>query len=1061
MEDMPMTDRPRALTRVFGSVALLAALAGAVPWALVRVAAARFGGPAPWTGVDPPTTWDAETVRGALTTRLTEALIADLLIRTALVVAWVAVAVVLVTVVVEVLHQVRHDGIPLPSVRGLGWGQPLARYVATGLIMVTASFGSARVAAVPVPVPERVAIEVSGGTIGAGPTGEGRSGVVARGDATSDVTVPETRADRWAQQAGGATAIGEYVVEPGDSVYAIAERLAGPDPAAVVGMAERILDLNLGKQMTGGQRFVNAAYIEPGWVLQLPDRPRPQGTVAPERTDPSRHVVVRGDTLSGIAAARLDDATRWPEIFELNAGRTMSDGRRLDDPHLILPGWELHLPTATAPIEPEVSEVPEVPELPELPERGQSEPELPEPELAEPELPEPELSDPAPSEPEPVGSEPDMFEPTPVDDAGEAATSGPVGLGRAAMLSVGVLALLAALRARRLRSSGPHARVPEPRPAAIATERRLRAVDADERLVRLDLALRAVAGTIADRDRQVRAALVAGDGAVEVVLTGPCHLPSPWTGTACRWTLPSEVTLEELAGTARTIGAPCVALVQLGIAEDGRDLYVDLEALGALGIEAEPSAASAVTSGIAATLGSSPFAEVARLVGVGVDEGRFLGHPHVETATTLDAAITLAGELVGTTAAAGESTFALRARGLGGETWEPAIVVADPAGTDGIDGTVEPADATSLAIEPSRGIAVVTTSCARRCPARLTGGTSGWHLTLGAPDDPDTVSFVLEPVALPPDDAADVDDLLDAERPDAQRTVAAPVDDGWTEGPAWPDDEPDESVVDPGVPAPPPSADADPEPDWSVMVRLLGPVDVVARDGPVAEFEKSKTRELLAWLATHRERPTRTGARTALWDLDVRDATFANVVSAARRTLARLVPPPVGEEWVGRTQTERLPLHPEVVTDADLVEARLAAARGRPPIEAVDVLRPAVELIRGMPFEGTSYLWPDAEGLTSRLVLLATSATTELAEHLLALGDVAGVFHATGRGLRVLPGHEELIALRMRAHASTGDHAGVRHEWEAYERVITGDPWSDGEPAPKLVGLRDELLRAA
>ncbi len=68
------------------------------------------------------------------------------------------------------------------------------------------------------------------------------------------------------------------------------------------------------------------------------------------------------------------------------------------------------------------------------------------------------------------------------------------------------------------------------------------------------------------------------------------------------------------------------------------------------------------------------------------------------------------------------------------------------------------------------------------------------------------------------------------------------------------------------------------------------------------------------------------------------------------------------------------------------------------------------------------------------------------------------MFHATGRGLRVLPGHEELIGLRMRAHARAGDHAGVRQEWDSYERVINADPWSDGEPSPKLVDLRKQLL---
>ncbi len=69
------------------------------------------------------------------------------------------------------------------------------------------------------------------------------------------------------------------------------------------------------------------------------------------------------------------------------------------------------------------------------------------------------------------------------------------------------------------------------------------------------------------------------------------------------------------------------------------------------------------------------------------------------------------------------------------------------------------------------------------------------------------------------------------------------------------------------------------------------------------------------------------------------------------------------------------------------------------------------------------------------------------------------MFWATGQGLKALRGHEELIGLRMQAHAQCGDLAGVRHEWDAYERAITADDWSDGEPSPKLVALRKKLLQ--
>ena len=120
-------------------------------------------------------------------------------------------------------------------------------------------------------------------------------------------------------------------------------------------------------------------------------------------------------------------------------------------------------------------------------------------------------------------------------------------------------------------------------------------------------------------------------------------------------------------------------------------------------------------------------------------------------------------------------------------------------------------------------------------------------------------------------------------------------------------------------------------PTWSLLVRLLGPVDVV--DVRAARWTSNDRRrvELIAWLATHRGRSTRTLARTVLWELDVRDATFSNVVSEARRAMARLVEPAPGEEWLARTLTEDLPLHDQVRTDGELIEHRLAIARRSGP----------------------------------------------------------------------------------------------------------------------------------
>ncbi len=54
--------------------------------------------------------------------------------------------------------------------------------------------------------------------------------------------------------------------------------------------------------------------------------------------------VQRRDTLWDIAERHLADPLRWPEIADLNRGVIQDDGRALEDPNLIQPGWMLRLP---------------------------------------------------------------------------------------------------------------------------------------------------------------------------------------------------------------------------------------------------------------------------------------------------------------------------------------------------------------------------------------------------------------------------------------------------------------------------------------------------------------------------------------------------------------------------------------------------------------------------------------------------------------------------------------------------------------------------------------------
>jgi LysM repeat protein len=95
---------------------------------------------------------------------------------------------------------------------------------------------------------------------------------------------------------------------------------------------------------------------EPGHVIAItitpdgtaadtstPDESAPQAI--PRDTAPVIEVE-RGDSPWSLAEDHLGDGLRWRELYEINRGLPQPDGRSWTNPELIVPGWQLRLPSA-------------------------------------------------------------------------------------------------------------------------------------------------------------------------------------------------------------------------------------------------------------------------------------------------------------------------------------------------------------------------------------------------------------------------------------------------------------------------------------------------------------------------------------------------------------------------------------------------------------------------------------------------------------------------------------------------------------------------------------------
>lgn len=222
----------------------------------------------------------------------------------------------------------------------------------------------------------------------------------------------------------------------------------------------------------------------------------------------------------------------------------------------------------------------------------------------------------------------------------------------------------------------------------------------------------------------------------------------------------------------------------------------------------------------------------------------------------------------------------------------------------------------------------------------------------------------------------------------------------------------------------------DPGPVPEVVVRVLGPVDVLGASRPLA---RSWTLELVTYLAMHPRGATAEMWTTALWpDRVAADPTRHSTVSAARRALGRAAH---GADHLPRCNG-RLQLAPSVTSDWAQF-AMLAATRGA---GAPDAWHAALELVRGRPFDGLRGIdWTILEGFCAEIEGQVVDVALRLAQDHLAAGRGRAAELAARRALLVSPYDERLYRILLMAADRQGNPAGVETTMAELARLVASD----------------------
>jgi DNA-binding SARP family transcriptional activator len=747
------------------------------------------------------------------------------------------------------------------------------------------------------------------------------------------------------------------------------------------------------------------------------------------------YVVERGDSLWAIAEDHLGSGFRWTEIRDLNRDL-------IADPDIICIGWELRLPSdGGLPVDPPVDDpapaaavptqaiplaaitelmpspqVPSPPETPMLTTDAHTTADQAQPQTA----------------PEAEGILPSLAQHV-------------AGISGATVLASG---LLLALRHRRRR----HGR-PVPRHDASPIERTVVAAS-DVPLIRWVGQELAILGELIAGRRYPAIPIAvefSEETGIELLWDRPFpDAPAPWEAVPGGW---AWRTVYDPDAPVPAAERPSLVpgLVTIG-SRDGRQLMINLEALGSLAVTGDPDSVHGLIRSIVVELGTCDEIADAHvsvtpgLAGVSTAAENF---PRLETVSLDDAMDQVRSASRGAEHALdgldADSTFGYRIHSTPVLPFELTVVVV--SGTD-------PVSASALVdgVQPNMGVAVLVAGDLDGTAHQITIGADGSARLepLGVtfvpnvlfPDAEAAVSVMLDdaPVASPCE-SVDRDALavrpwwLDA--PDTGGSEAEQVGDDlddlveqwgdlvrsdWDaegEGPVIVADLTDRCAD--GV-------DADRLPEPRLRIKVLGTPRIV--DGPpLGRRELAIT----VFVACATRPVSHEHIQDAIWGGDaISTKRVFNLIGAARTALGSWDGEPVLTAALRPHHT--IDLQDGVRTDLADFRRLVALAEESPSPMALSLLEEALEMVEGPPFDAPGYDWANTSQLVSEAENLIERAASFAVDLALDAGDVDRARWAVMQGLRGLPGDELLYRARMRIEDAAGNPTAVRR---AYDELLT------------------------